>query len=68
MLFLLVGLLLIASVSVMCLRKSRESLFLFGMCVSLMLQFSGILIFIAKKGGYTQDVLNFLYFSPQLKT
>ena len=48
MLFLLIGLMLAASVCVLCLRKNRESLFLLGMCSSLMVQFAGILIFIAK--------------------
>lgn len=54
MLFVLIGAMLIASVCVLCLRKNHESLFLLGMCFSLMVQFSGILIFIAKKGGYTR--------------
>lgn len=67
MLFLLVVLMLIASGCVLCLRKNQESLFLLGMCCSLMVQLSGTLIFIAKKGGYTQDILRFLYFSLELK-
>ena len=68
MLFLLIGLMLIASGCVLCLKKTRQSFFLLGMCFSLMVQFSGILIFIAKKGGYSQDILRFLYFSLALKT
>lgn len=68
MLFVLVGLMLIASGCVLCLKKSRESLYLLGMCFSLLVQLSGILIFIAKKGGYSQDILRFLYFSLALKT
>ena len=68
MLFLLIGMMLIASGCVLCLKKTRQSLFLLGMCCSLMVQFSGILIFIAKKGGYSQDILRFLYFSLALKT
>lgn len=68
MLFLLIGLLMVAAVFVLCLKKSRESLFLLGMCVSLMVQFTGILIFIAKKGGFSQDIIRFLFFSLQLKT
>lgn len=67
MLFVLIGAMLIASVCVLCLRKNHESLFLLGMCFSLMVQFSGILIFIAKKGGYTREILCFLYFSLELK-
>ena len=68
MLFLLIGLMLVASVCVLCLRKNRESLFLLGMSSSLMVQFAGLLIFIAKKGGYTKDILRFLFFSLELKT
>ena len=51
MLFVLIVLLLVASVFVLLMKKNRESLCLLGMCCSLMVQFSGILIFIAKKGG-----------------
>ena len=66
MLFVLVGFLLLVSVCLLGLKKTRELWFLLGMWLSLMLQFTGILIFIAKKGGYTQDILRFLFFSLQL--
>ena len=45
MLFVLIGLLLVASVFVLLMKKNRESLYLLGMCCSLMVQFSGILHF-----------------------
>ena len=45
MLFLLIGLLLIAAGFTMLTKRNRESLFLMGMCCSLMVQFTGILIF-----------------------
>ena len=67
MLFLLIGILLIASILVLYIKKSRESIFLLGMCLSLMLQFCGILIFIAKKGGYSKEVMQFLFFSLEIK-
>ena len=67
MLFLLIVMMLIASGCVLLLKKNQESLCLLGMCCSLMVQFSGILIFIAKKGGYTQDILRFLFFSLEMK-
>ena len=60
MLFVLIGLLLVASVFVLLMKKNRESLYLLGMCCSLMVQFSGILIFIAKKGGYSKSIIGFL--------
>ena len=42
MLFLLIVLLLIAAGFTMLTKRNRESLFLMGMCCSLMVQFSGI--------------------------
>ena len=67
MLFVLIVLLLVASVFVLLMKKNRESLCLLGMCCSLMVQFSGILIFIAKKGGYSRSIINFLFFSLALR-
>lgn len=67
MLFVLIGLLLVASVFVLLMKKNRESLYLLGMCCSLMVQFSGILIFIAKKGGYSKSIIGFLFFSQRLR-
>lgn len=67
MLFVLIVLLLVASVFVLLMKKNRESLCLLGMCCSLMVQFSGILIFIAKKGGYSRSIIHFLFFSQALR-
>ena len=67
MLFLLIGLLLIAAGFTMMTKRNRESLFLMGMCCSLMVQFTGILIFIAKKGGYSKNIISFLFFSQTLR-
>lgn len=67
MLFLLMGLLLVASVFTLLTKKNRESLYLLGMCCSLMVQLTGILIFIAKKGGYSKSIINFLFFSQALR-
>ena len=67
MLFLLIGLLLIAAGFTMLTKRNRESLFLMGMCCSLMVQFTGILIFIAKKGGYSKNIISFLFFSQTLR-
>lgn len=67
MLFVLIGFMLLASTCLLCLKKDRALWFLLGMCGSLMIQFSGILIFIAKKGGYSKDILHFLFFSTRLK-
>lgn len=50
------------------LKKSRESLYLMGLCVSLMLEICGVMIFIAKKGGISLEVVHFLYFSKAVQT
>lgn len=68
MLFLLLILMLIASVMILCVKKSKESIYLVSMCVSLIIEFSGILVFIAKKGGYSREILEFLFFSMEIKT
>lgn len=67
MLFVLIGGMLIASILVLCIKKSRETFYLLGMCLSLLLQFAGILIFVAKKGGYSPELVQFLFFSMAFK-
>ncbi len=68
MLVLLLGVFMIASGFVLYRKRSMESFFLSGMCISLMLEFCGILIFVAKKGGYSREMLEFLFVSIELKT
>ena len=67
MLVLLLGVFMIASGFVLYRKRSMESFFLSGMCISLMLEFCGILIFAAKKGGYSREMLEFLFVSMKLK-
>lgn len=67
LIILTVGLVL-ASVLVLCVRKSRESMQLFGLCLSLMLEICGVMIFIAKKGGISREVMQFFYFSRTIQT
>jgi signal transduction histidine kinase len=66
LLILTVGL-VIASILLIFLRKSRESILLLGLCVSLMLEIGGVMIFIAKKGGVSPEVIQFLYFSKEVQ-
>ncbi len=68
MLILMLGAFLIASGFVLFRKRSIESFFLSGMCISLMLEFTGILIFVAKKGGYSREMLEFMFVSMELKT
>ena len=68
MLILLLVVFLVVSGFVLFRKRSMESFFLSGMCISLMLEFTGILIFAAKKGGYSRKMLEFLFVSMELKT
>lgn len=68
MLILLLVVFMIVSGFVLLRKRSRESVFLSGMCISLVLEFTGILIFAAKKGGYSKQMLEFLFVSMNLKT
>ena len=67
MLLLLVMGLLLGSLLVLYVKKNRESLLLAGMCLSLTLFLLGIMIFIAKKSGISQDLERFLFFSRDIR-
>ena len=67
MLLILTFGLVIASILLIFLQKKRESILLLGLCVSLMLEIGGVMIFIAKKGGLSQEVIQFLYFSKGIQ-
>lgn len=68
MLILLLVVFMIVSGFILFRKRNRESVFLSGMCISLVLEFTGILIFVAKKGGYSKQMLEFLFVSMKLKT
>lgn len=68
MLIILTSCLVIASVLIWFAKKSRESIYLFGLCLSLMLEICGVMIFIAKKGGISSEIIHFFYFSREIKT
>ncbi len=67
MLIILTVCLVIASVLILLFRKSKESIYLFGLCLSLMLEICGVMIFIAKKGGISSEIIQFFYFSKEIK-
>jgi signal transduction histidine kinase len=67
MLLILTISLVIASVLLLFLQKNRESLFMLGLCLSLMLEIGGVMVFIAKKGGISMEVIRFLYFSQGIQ-
>ena len=66
MLIILVFSLVIASIFLILYRKNKDSILLLGLCTSLMLEICGVMLFIAKKGGISQEVLSFLYFSMDI--
>lgn len=67
MLIILTVCLVIASVLIIFLKKNKESIYLFGLCLSLMLEICGVMLFIAKKGGISSEIITFLYFSRMIK-
>jgi len=68
MLIVLTVCLVAASVWIACVKRNKESGFLVGLCLSLMLEICGIMIFIAKKGGISGEVMQFFFFSKEVKT
>ncbi len=68
MLIVLVVFLVIVSVLVLISRRNKESFYLSGMCLSLAIMLTGILIYIAKKGGISRDLNQFFFLSFELKT
>ena len=66
LLVLAVGL-LVGSLLVLCVKKNRESLLLAGICMSLIIFLVGMMIFMAKKGGISQEVERFLFFGHGIR-
>lgn len=67
MLIVLTIALVLASVLILFAKKTVESIYLFGICLSLMLQIMGVMVFIAKKGGISTGVMRFLFISKSLQ-
>ncbi|WP_333650125.1 sensor histidine kinase [Lacrimispora sp.] len=67
MLIILAVGLVIASMLILFLKKSKESMYLFGLCLSLMLEICGVMLFIAKKGGISPEIISLFYFSRRIK-
>ena len=60
--------LLIGSILVLCVKKNWETLILSGLCLSLTVYFVGLMIFIAKKGGLSHSVMDFLFLNSTVRT
>lgn len=68
MLLVLTITLFLASFYLLITKKTNESLYLFGICFSLMLHIAGMMIFISKKGGIPHEVMVFLFFNKGIQT
>ncbi len=68
MLIVLMIFLIIASIVLLALKRNKESFYLLGMCSSLAVHLTGILIFIAKKGGISSKLQDFIFLSRNIKT
>ncbi|WMJ86626.1 sensor histidine kinase [Anaerocolumna sp. MB42-C2] len=68
MLILLMIFLIIASILLLILKRNKESFYLLGMCISLTVHLTGILIFIAKKGGISSNLQDFIFLSRSIKS
>lgn len=67
MLIILVLFLIIVSILACISRRNKESLYLAGMCLSLAIMLTGILIYIAKKGGISRELNDFFFLSLDIK-
>ncbi len=67
MLLLLAAGLLLGAVVTLCLRRNRESLLLAALCMSLTIYLVGIMLLIAKRGGISDSVESFLYFTRDVR-
>ncbi len=68
MLIILVVILVIVSILACISKRIKESFYLSGMCLSLAVMLTGILIYIAKKGGISRELNNFFFLSYEIKT
>lgn len=67
MLLIFMLLLIIASILVLIVKMNKETFYLFAMCISLAFMLTGILIYIAKKGGISRELQSFFYFNDFIK-
>lgn len=68
MFIVLMAFLIISSVLVLIAKRNKETLYIFGMCISLAVLLSGILLYIAKKGGISRELQQFLYINSDVRT
>lgn len=63
----LISFLLIFSIVIISVKRSQETLYVFSTCISLAVFLFGIGMYIAKKGGVPESLLNFFYINSEIK-
>ena len=67
MLIILTVFLVVSTIIMVFLKKNREMLLLLGLCICLMMEIAGVMIYIAKKGGISYNVMRFFYFTDGIR-
>lgn len=67
MLIILTVFLVISTIIMVFLKKNKELLLLLGLCIGLMMEIAGVMIYIAKKGGISYSVMQFFYFTDGIR-
>ena len=67
MLIILTIFLVISTIIMAFLKKNKEMLLLLGLCICLMIEVVGVMIYIAKKGGISYNVMQFFYFTDSIR-
>ena len=67
MLIILTLFLVISTIIMVFLKKNREMFLLLGSCICLMMEIVGVMIYIAKKGGISESVMQFFYFTDGIR-
>lgn len=68
MLIILMLFLIVSSILVLLVKRNRETFYIFGMCISLAILITGIMLYIAKKGGISESLQEFYFFNPVIKS
>ena len=67
MILILLGALFAVSLVLFLMKRNGETALILGLCVTLSLEWTGVLAYIAKKGGIAQDMQTLLFLTPQIR-
>lgn len=67
MVLILMGALTLAALALWLMKRNRETGLILALCLTLSLQWVGVLAYIAKKGGIAQDMQVLLFLNPQIR-